>query len=99
MHENRAEDELTLPAALARLSPCELALIEGWKTAPVPKLEVYRQEVDKPLLHPSDPHIVGIATDVPARFQQRRLAVFHLDAIDEIATFVLDHAAVRPFYD
>jgi molybdopterin-guanine dinucleotide biosynthesis protein B len=38
-------------------------LIEGFKTAAIPKLEVYRGSVGKPLLHPDDPHIVAIATD------------------------------------
>jgi molybdopterin-guanine dinucleotide biosynthesis protein B len=92
LHENRGDEEMTLPAALARLSPCELTLIEGWKAAPMPKLEVFREAVGKPLLHPADPHIVGIATDVPERFSGGRLPVFSLDAVDEIATFVWTRA-------
>ena len=39
MHELRGDAEMTLPEALARLSPCDLALIEGYKAYPMPKLE------------------------------------------------------------
>lgn len=63
MHELRGAPELSLAQALQRLSPCDLVLIEGFKTAAIPKLEVYREGVGKPLLHPGDPHIVAIATD------------------------------------
>jgi hypothetical protein len=47
------------------LSPCDLVLVEGYKRSRLPKLEVYRAEVAKPWLHPDDPSIVGIASDVP----------------------------------
>ena len=40
-------------------------MVEGYKREPHPKLEVYRAGVGKPLLHPDDPAIVAIASDVP----------------------------------
>ena len=95
MHELRGSPELELGDALARLSPCDLVLVEGYKTAAIPKLEIWRQEVGKPLLHPDDARIVGIATDTPAQFAGR-LPVFALDAADAIATFVLKEAAFHP---
>jgi molybdopterin-guanine dinucleotide biosynthesis protein B len=64
MHESRGAPELTLEEALARMTPCDLVLIEGYKAYSVPKLEVHRVAVGKPLLCPGDPNIVGIATDV-----------------------------------
>src|SRR5450631_4942745 len=39
MHELRGAAELSLDAALAQLSPCDLALVEGFKSAAIPKLE------------------------------------------------------------
>jgi molybdopterin-guanine dinucleotide biosynthesis protein B len=99
MHEGRGEPELTLPEAVARLSPCGLVLVEGFKTQPIPKLEVWRPSVRKPLLHPQDPAIRGIATDTPDRLPEARLPVFDLDAIDEIATFVVQEATVWPVAD
>jgi molybdopterin-guanine dinucleotide biosynthesis protein MobB len=55
IHELRGAPELTLAQALDRLSPCDLALVEGYKRAPIPKLEVWREAVGKPLLHPARP--------------------------------------------
>ena len=92
MHELRGAAELTLDAALARLAPCDVVLVEGYKSAPIPKLEVWRETVGKPLLHEDDHNIVGIATDEPKRFAAR-LPSFHLTDVAAIATFVLAQAA------
>ena len=50
---------------LTRLSPCDLVLVEGYKRASHPKLEVWRSTLGKPCLHPDDPHILAVASDVP----------------------------------
>ena len=94
MHELRGKPELTLGLAIDRLAPCDVVLVEGFKAARIPKLEVWREHVGKPLLHEGDPHIIGIATDEPARFADR-LPAFALDDIGGIATFVLERAALR----
>src|ERR1700724_2421306 len=65
MHELRGEAEPRLPELLAKLSAVDLVIIEGWKREPHPKLEVFRASVGKPLIHPDDPHVVAIASDVP----------------------------------
>jgi len=65
MHELRDEPEPPLAALLAKLAPVDLVIIEGWKREPHPKLEVFRASVAKPLIHPDDPHVVAIASDVP----------------------------------
>jgi molybdopterin-guanine dinucleotide biosynthesis protein B len=41
--ELRGAPELSLADALARLSPCDLVLVEGFKRAAIPKLEVWRE--------------------------------------------------------
>jgi len=96
MHESRGAPELTLAEALARMSPCDLVLIEGYKAYSVPKLEVHRVAVGKPLLCPGDPNIVGIATDVAASALPVGLpkALPHFDINDaaSIADFVFSHA-------
>jgi molybdopterin-guanine dinucleotide biosynthesis protein B len=65
MHELAGEPEPGLQDLVARLAPCDLVLVEGFKRDPLPKLEVYRQANGKPPLYPGDPRIVAIATDVP----------------------------------
>ena len=87
-HELRGAPELTLEAALQRLSACDLALVEGFKAAAIPKLEVYRASVGKPLLHPGDPRIVAVATDSEL---ETALPVLPLADVDVVATFILRH--------
>ena len=43
MHELRGDDEPPLEAALQRLSPCDLVLVEGYKREGHPKIEARRQ--------------------------------------------------------
>jgi molybdopterin-guanine dinucleotide biosynthesis adapter protein len=91
IHELRGAVELSLQAALARLSPCDIVLVEGFKSAAIPKLEIYRESVGKALLHTSDPNILAVASDsVPPT----ALPAFALDDIDGIAAFV--RANARP---
>jgi molybdopterin-guanine dinucleotide biosynthesis protein B len=99
LHELRGGAEMTLPQALARLSPCDLALVEGYKTYPLPKLEIWRASLGKPLLHPQDTHIVAIATDNPGFFAGGHIPTFGLDALDEIATFIHSHSGSWPISD
>lgn len=63
MHEHRGAPEPGLPELLARLSPVDLVLVEGFKREAHPKIEVYRAAVGKPLLHPRDPTIRAVASD------------------------------------
>ena len=64
MHELRDEPEHSLRELLPRLSPVDLVIVEGYKSQSHPKLEVHRAAVGKPLLYPSDPNIVALASDV-----------------------------------
>jgi molybdopterin-guanine dinucleotide biosynthesis protein B len=88
MHELRGSPELSLDSALSQLSPCDLALVEGFKRAAIPKLEIYRASVGKPMLHPADPHIVAVASDGPLL---TALPVFDLDDVTAIAAFIMAH--------
>ena len=100
MHELRGEAEPSLTAALARLSACDLALIEGYKASSIPKLEVWRARVGKPLLYPDDPHIVAVATDSRELLPlPLTLPILALDDYDNIATLVADQAASSPHND
>jgi len=65
MHEIGDGAEATLPELLMKLSPCDLVLVEGFKSERHPKLEVFRESVGKAPLHPQDELIVAIASDKP----------------------------------
>src|SRR5579864_1295534 len=98
MHELRGTPELTLDGALARLSQCDLVLVEGWKRAAIPKLEVWRAALGKPALHPGDARIVGIATDSSIR-PIPALPAFDLQDAGAIPTFVVEKATAWPVAD
>ncbi|HEX9322070.1 MAG TPA: molybdopterin-guanine dinucleotide biosynthesis protein B [Xanthobacteraceae bacterium] len=91
VHELRGSAEPALDALLQKLAPVDLVVIEGFKRGPHPKLEVYRQSVGKPLLHPEDPNIVAIASDRP--LPAARVPVLAIDDIDAIFELVLARAA------
>jgi len=63
MHEVGDGKEATLAELLQRLSPCDVVLIEGFKTDRHPKMEVFRKDAQKPALYPEDDRIVCVASD------------------------------------
>ena len=91
VHELRGQAEPVLGALLTKLSPVDLVLVEGYKSEPHPKLEVYRAAVGKPLLHPGDPAIVAIASDAPV--PAAPIPVVELDDIERITDILIRHAA------
>lgn len=88
MHELGDEPEPRLDDILARLAPCDLVLIEGYKREPVPKIETRRLDArSREPLAPNDPHIVAIAADHPVT--DTALPVFDLDDTAAIADFIV----------
>jgi molybdopterin-guanine dinucleotide biosynthesis adapter protein len=83
MHELGGAPEPPLMEILAKLSPSDLVIVEGFKRHAHPKLEVFRAAVGKPLLHPEDDCIVAVATDAP--LPQAQVPVLMLDDVDGIA--------------
>jgi molybdopterin-guanine dinucleotide biosynthesis protein B len=92
MHELRGRLEPTLEDQLAILSPCDLALVEGYKASAIPKLEVHRPAHGRPLMFPENPHIVALASDVPI---ETSLPLFDLNDYDRIAGFVMTYLQIR----
>lgn len=90
MHEVGNGSEATLPQLLRRVSPCDLVLVEGFKTERHPKLEVFRAAVGKAPLHPQDRRIVAIASD--QRFPEAGVPVVDIDDIAGIGDMVLARA-------
>jgi molybdopterin-guanine dinucleotide biosynthesis protein B len=86
MHEVGDGVEATLPELLQRVSPCDLILVEGFKTAQHFKLEVFRQANGKPALHPEDSHILAVASD--QAFPDTPLTVVDLNDLRAIADVV-----------
>src|SRR5574340_1212300 len=90
LHELRGEDEWNLGDLVAKISPVDMVLVEGYKRDAFPKLEIYRAANGKPLIHPEDPHVVAVASDVA--LPQAKVPRVALDDIDAIAELLIRHA-------
>lgn len=62
MHE-LDEPEPELSSLLAHLSPVDVVIVEGFKSNPHPKIEVYRPALDVAPIWPGRADIVAIASD------------------------------------
>ena len=92
MHELRGAAEPSFDAQLAKLSPCDIVIVEGFKHAPIPKLEVWRRATGEPLLHPNDPHIVAVASDTKV---ETKLPLLDLNDDATISSFILAHLRLQ----
>jgi molybdopterin-guanine dinucleotide biosynthesis protein B len=91
MHELRGSPEPTFDEQLARLTPCDLVLVEGFKYTPIPKLEVHRPVVGKPFIWPENPDVIAVASDVALDIPK---PVLDLNDRDRVAAFILDHVGL-----
>ncbi len=87
MHELRDSPEPQLADLLARLSPVDLVLIEGYKRAPHPKVEAYRAAAGRDLLARSNDTIRAVATDTA--LDGLDLPLLDLNDTGAIADFIL----------
>lgn len=86
MTELRGQQEPPLTDLLARLSPVDLILVEGYKSAPHPKVEAHRMETGRPLLVHDNPTVRAVASNgTPAV----AVPLFDLDDVAGIAEFIL----------
>ena len=91
MHELRDVDEPSLEALLAKLSPVDLVLVEGYKRDRHPKIEAFRAETGNDLIAPGDPTIRAIASDTPIESDR---PVFDLNDTVAIADFILSEVGL-----
>ena len=85
MHELRGAHEPRLPELLAKLSRVDLVIVEGYKSEPHRKIEVYRASNGKPLLFPGDAAIAGVVSDVAI---ETALPTAHLDDVPSVAAMM-----------
>jgi molybdopterin-guanine dinucleotide biosynthesis protein MobB len=66
VHESRGAPEPSLAELLAKLAPCDLVVVEGFKHGPHAKIEVRRTGACGPFLAAEDDSVIAVATDDPA---------------------------------
>jgi len=65
----------------------DIIIVEGFKHEAIPKIELYRPSLDKPLLHPDDDDIIAIASDQSLTINHD-LDQLDLNNIDVIADYI-----------
>jgi molybdopterin-guanine dinucleotide biosynthesis protein B len=92
IHESRDEAEPALEEILAKLAPCDLVIIEGYKRDSHDKIEVRNLDLAHPNLAGDDPTIVAIAANGP--IAGAPLPVFDRDDVTALASFIEKHAGL-----
>lgn len=92
VHEITDEAEPPLAELLGRFADADLLLIEGYKWAPHPKLEVWDPSQGKSMLAPVENSIVALASDDVV--ENVGLPRFHRDDVDGIAAFICQYCGL-----
>lgn len=94
----------TVHQLIAELYDCDWVLVEGFKSASLPKIEIWRASTGKPAQYPEDPFVVAVCTDTPALLPQPTgLPLLDLNSADAVAEFLLANPGryeyIFPFAD
>ncbi len=100
MMETPGQQEPDLPALVAQVAALKpaLILVEGFKTWPIPKLELYRGDDGRPLLAEHDAWVEAVAfksADTPPQILARlpaKVARLELDDREAILDWIVDWA-------
>ncbi len=89
------EPDFATQLALMEQRPLDLILVEGFKHAPIPKIELHRDELQHPFYFPHDPQIIAVASnshlELPAQVR-----LLNLDQPDTCLQFILHWAQLTP---
>jgi molybdopterin-guanine dinucleotide biosynthesis protein B len=88
IHELGMQAEPELEELCAALAPCDLILVEGYKYAAIPKLEIHRLVTGHTFLHPYDEHIIALVTDNKPALA---LPVLDINAPHEVIEFIVKY--------
>lgn len=89
VNELGGASEPSLDDVLKKLGPADLVIVEGYKSAPIPKIEVRRGSgLARPPLAGADPHVIAVAVDQTQPESQGGPPTFGLDDIAALAEFI-----------
>jgi molybdopterin-guanine dinucleotide biosynthesis adapter protein len=89
--------EPNLQTLITQINPnyADLILIEGFKQANIPKIEVHRPSLEMPLLANNDSNIIAIASDASFDTQKPLLS---LNNIEQITEFIVQYFRLKPHH-
>ena len=92
IRELAADDsEAALPELLRHFS-CDLVLVEGYKNAAIPKMEVWRAGMQPPIAL-DNPHVLAIATDGTPPPHPPQCAILPLNDAAAVVDFIVQSTA------
>lgn len=92
IHESRDGEEPTLEEILAKLTPCDLVIVEGYKRDAHDKIEVRNLSLAHPQLAGDDPTVVAIAAN--GAVCKAPVPVFDRDDVTALASFIEKHTGL-----
>ena len=92
IHESRDDVEPTLEEILAKLAPCDLVIVEGYKRDTHDKIEVRNLDFAHPKLAGDDPTVVALAANGPVA--DAPVPVFDRDDVAALASFIETHTGL-----
>lgn len=92
IHESREEAEPSLEEILAKLAPCDLVIVEGYKRDAHDKIEVRNLDLAHPKLAGDDPTVVAIAST--GAIDDAPVPVFDRDDVTALASFIEMHTGL-----
>ncbi len=90
--------EASLADAIQSIPPdsADLILVEGFKHASYPKIELHRPSFGKAAMYPDDSNIIAVATDDAGLELPSNLGRLDLNQPEQIATFILNRIQKAP---
>ena len=89
LSEFRGDELPALTEVLARLQPCDVVIVEGYKRDSHAKIEMRNVDSDNAALAEGDSTIVAIAANGPVAYAQ--VPVFARDDVERLSLFIIDH--------
>jgi len=91
IQENDGDEEKSLFQMLETFAKepinlCDIIIVEEYKNESIPKIEVYRPDINKPLLYKEDNNIFAIASDIKI---ESSIPSFDLNNINSISDFII----------
>ena len=95
-NERATEPELSDLLGNLRAETLDLVMVEGFKSAPIPKIELHRPSMGLSLMAAVDPCIIAVATDEP-HLVRIEIPVLSLNRPEDVAEFICDRLSMPEF--
>ena len=79
-----------------RVETLDLVMVEGFKSAPIPKIELHRPSMGLSLMAAVDPYVIAVATDEP-HMVRIEIPVLSLNRPEDVAEFICDRLPMPEF--